>query len=172
MDLHLHDIDWLVSLFGAPSALSARGVTGLSGGVDDVADALRFPSLPGVPVTATASWMRGRRFESGFTAVFERAVLRNDSGKVSLRGPWMDELPMPDIAKSPDMYCRELAYFAGCVRRGVRPERCLPESTALSVQVVEAARRSVARDGAWTRPAAPGRPASGAGSSAKRTRRA
>ena len=149
LDIHLHDIDWLVSAFGPPAAVSARGAVGFSGGIDEVTASFRFPTLPGVPVTAEASWMRGGSFEGGIVAVFEKAVYQQNASGVTLRTPWREELPLPPLPGGPDMYGAEIEYFTRCVSDGRAAERCLPESTATSVRLVEAERRSAARDGAW-----------------------
>ena len=53
--------------------------------------------------------------------------------------------------KDADMYGLEIDYFADCVRRGVRPERCLPESTRESVRLALLQMKSAARGGAWVK---------------------
>ena len=49
------------------------------------------------------------------------------------------------------MYGLEIDYFAGCVLRGEKPERCLPESTRESVRLALLQMKSAARGGAWTK---------------------
>lgn len=147
LDLHLHDLDWVQASFGLPESLSCHGVKGRSGGFDDVQSIFRYGKT-GPIVTMRGSWMSGRGFQAGFSALFEKAVLSTEDGKLVLSDLFGKEMPFRyKIPKVRNMYAAEIEYFAGCIRKGVAPEKCMPESTAFSVALVEAERRSAAAGG-------------------------
>ncbi|MGI5869315.1 MAG: Gfo/Idh/MocA family protein [Kiritimatiellia bacterium] len=154
LDLHLHDLDFVQAMFGAPEAVACHAVRGLSGGWDDAETYFRFSSLPGAIVSAHGSWMQAATvFDAGFTALFEKAVYSVNAKGPNLRlidNPTKPVKP-PKADTSRDMYALEIDYFARCIQKGVSPERCMPESTANSVALVEAARRSAEKDGAWVK---------------------
>lgn len=149
LDLQLHDLDFAASLLGSPVALRTEGLRGPSGGWDETVTRLRYPGGAKAPlVTTEGSWLRAR-FAAGFEAVFERGYLEYSDWKLAA----FDEArrPVNLAVKDADMYGLEIDYFADCVRRGVRPERCLPESTRESVRLALLQGKSAARGGAWVR---------------------
>ena len=147
LDLQLHDLDFAVSLLGTPSAIRCEGLRGPSGGWDETISRLRYPGPKAPLVTTEGSWLRSR-FAPGFEAVFERGLLTYGDGKLEA----FDEKRRPvrpPARKDADMYGLEIDYFAGCVLRGERPTRCLPESTRESVRLALLQMKSAARGGAW-----------------------
>lgn len=147
LDLQLHDLDFAVSLLGTPLALRTEGLRGPSGGWDETVTRLRYGGGAKAPlVTTEGSWLRAN-FKPGFEAVFERGYAEYSDWKLKL----FDEnrKPLPCTVEDEDMYGLEIDYFAGCVRRGERPARCLPESTRESVRLALLQMRSAARGGAW-----------------------
>ena len=138
IDLHLHDLDWIQSALGKPVSLEARGLRGLSGGWDEVQTFFTLPES-GAIVAAMGSWMRADRFQAGFTAIFEKAVLHL-GGEPKLTDIHGKELKL--AFKPANMYFNEIAYFAKCVKTGSKPAKCLPESTALTVRLIELERQS------------------------------
>ena len=147
LDLQLHDLDFAVSLLGTPSAIRCEGLRGPSGGWDETISRLRYPGPKAPLVTTEGSWLRSR-FAPGFEAVFERGLLTYGDGKLEA----FDEKRRPvrpPARKDADMYGLEIDYFAGCVLRGERPARCLPESTRESVRLALLQMKSAARGGAW-----------------------
>ena len=147
LDLQLHDLDFAVSLLGTPSAIRCEGLRGPSGGWDETLSRLRYPGPKAPLVTTEGSWLRSR-FAPGFEAVFERGLLTYGDGKLEA----FDEKRRPvrpPARKDADMYGLEIDYFAGCVLRGERPARCLPESTRESVRLALLQMKSAARGGAW-----------------------
>ena len=149
LDLQLHDLDFAVSLLGTPSAIRCEGLRGPSGGWDETLSRLRYPGPKAPLVTTEGSWLRSR-FAPGFEAVFERGLLTYGDGKLEA----FDEKRRPvrpPARKDADMYGLEIDYFAGCVLRGERPARCLPESTRESVRLALLQMKSAARGGAWVK---------------------
>ena len=149
LDLQLHDLDFAVSLLGTPAAIRCEGLRGPSGGWDETVSRLRYPGPKAPLVTIEASWLRAR-FSPGFAAVFERGYLEYADGKLEAFDERRKPAKLPP-RKDADMYGLEIDYFADCVRRGVRPERCLPESTRESVRLALLQMKSAARGGAWVK---------------------
>ncbi len=147
LDLQLHDLDFAVSLLGKPAAIRCEGLRGLSGGWDETVSRLRYPGRGAPLVTTEASWLRAA-FKPGFEAVFERGLMEYDGHELKAFDAKRKPARLP-AKKDEDMYGAEIDYFAGCIRRGGRPERCLPESTRESVRLALLQTESAARGGAW-----------------------
>lgn len=145
LDLQLHDLDFCNHLLGTPEAIRTEALRGPSGGWDETATRLRY-GADGPLVTIEGSWLRAE-FRPVFEAVFERGLVEYADWK--LRAWDAKRKPVKFRVKDADMYGLEIDYFADCVRRGVRPERCLPESTRESVRLAALEARSAARGGAW-----------------------
>lgn len=78
LDLHIHDVDFVRSCFGAPDGLHVFGRRGVSGGFDHVHAVFEYEAIPG-GVHAEGAWLEGDvPFMLRFLVVCERAVLRYD----------------------------------------------------------------------------------------------
>ena len=143
IDLHLHDLDWIQSALGKPKSVAVRGLKGVSGGWDEVQVDFALKGCD-VQITALGSWMRAAKFQAGFSAIFDKAVLHCGNG-LTLTDIYGKEMKLK-VGKS-NMYFNEIAYFAKCVKTGADPERCLPESTRLTVRLVELERLSARAKG-------------------------
>ena len=78
LDLHIHDVDFVRSCFGAPDGLHVFGRRGVSGGFDQVHAVFEYEGIPG-GVHAEGAWLEGDvPFTLRFLVVCERAVLRYD----------------------------------------------------------------------------------------------
>ena len=148
LDLQLHDLDFAVSLLGTPAAIRCEGVRGPSGGWDEALSRLRYAGRNAPLVTTFGSWLR-TGWNWGFEAIFERGLLFCRNGEMEMRDETGKALRCK--VSDADMYGLEIDYFAACVRRGVRPERCLPESTRESVRLAALQQRSADRNGAWVK---------------------
>jgi predicted dehydrogenase len=149
LDLQLHDLDFAVSLLGTPAAIRTEGLRGPSGGWDETVSRLRYPGRDAPLVTTMGSWLRAA-FQPGFEAVFERGLVTYADGKLEAFDAKRKPAKLPP-RKDADMYGLEIDYFAGCILRGERPERCLPESTRESVRLALLQMKSAARGGAWVK---------------------
>lgn len=146
LDLHLHDVDWVAHVLGAPRAILASGRTGKSGGIDDVTAVFDYGDCH---ATIVGSWMYSS-FRMAFEAVFEDATVAWDGSQpMSLRRRGGEPEPVP--VEKGSAYVRELAYLCQCIRENRAPERCLPRSTAETVRLVELERRSIS-ERAWITP--------------------
>ena len=81
-DLHIHDIDYVLSVFGEPQALfSVKNVLGETNSY--VNTLLRYPDKV-ITVEGTWDLPASHPFEATFRVVFEKAVVENAGGKFML----------------------------------------------------------------------------------------
>ncbi|MFQ5854120.1 MAG: Gfo/Idh/MocA family protein [Anaerolineae bacterium] len=131
LDLHVHDLDFLYSIFGMPQAVCAVGVQSDTGAWDHVVTSLDFAAVKG---SAEASYLMpvGYPFSVGFRLVctkgsveYRSRVIRMDGERHPERSELMVyrpgqpayEVDTPDT----DGYLAELRYFVDCLNRGRRP---------------------------------------------------
>lgn len=76
VDLHLHDVDFLYHLFGAPAEVTSAGFPGPSSRIDRVNTLYRYPDHPALKLaTAESSWEAATfAFRMRYVATFERAT--------------------------------------------------------------------------------------------------
>jgi predicted dehydrogenase len=141
LDLHIHDTDFLLHLFGMPTAVVAQGLHDETGWTSITTQY----GYDGRIVTADGAWNYPEKFgfQMRFSAVFECAVLDYDSRSgitlVSADGP-AALLSLPPN----DGYYHELAYFLGCLERkepvAVSTGRQASESLRVVLTEIESAR--------------------------------
>lgn len=154
LDLHIHDLDALNWLFGAPRSVYARGRRGAPGGWDHSLTLLDYGLVQcfaegsvlmpdGYPFTMTL-WVLCERgsvefsFRAGGTGV-ETGGASGTSLMVYETGA----APRPLSAPGGDGYQAQVAYFVECVRANRQPERGSPEQGRLAVKTALAARESL-----------------------------
>lgn len=131
MDLHIHDIDFVMYMLGKPDSLRARGVIVSSGGIDDLSVNLNYKDGP--IVDAESSWARGG-WSCGMSAVFEKATIETDGGDVTI---YQKGKPNKTLKpKNDNMYFNEIAYFAKCVKTNTIPEVASIESTRETIRIL------------------------------------
>lgn len=128
-DLHIHDLDFVVSLLGMPEE---RSFTSAQAPDEDMAQQYRFTyrflqdGYP-VQVCAEASWFRGNYpWSAGYRVCFEKGVLEAKDGRLFLyrEGAEPEELDITEERKIPTginvpptgVYLEELEHFLGCVQ--------------------------------------------------------
>jgi predicted dehydrogenase len=144
MDLHVHDADFVNHLLGRPAAVCSTGAVGPSGGYDVVDTQYIYPDRAAVRAGGNLAMPEGFGFEAHFTAVFEHGGLAYSTaapgaGLTEYAG---GQTTHPDLPAT-DGYRAEIEYFVGCIERGEEPSRVPPDSSALSVRIVEAERESI-----------------------------
>lgn len=140
-DLHIHDLDLMVSLFGPPQSAVVEG----SGSRSLPFDEHNWFSYqyPGFRVTAEAAWyVAVIPFTASWRVSFESALAlcRNDRVILYEHGrPPCVPADRPEAAQetgisvpATDMYDRELACFVQCSRTG-QPPALLPPGEVLAV---------------------------------------
>jgi predicted dehydrogenase len=146
-DLHVHDVDFVNYLLGAPYEVQATGVRSPEATGHDLI-AARFTYRDGISVTVDGGWYAPGNygFYSRYEAVFERGVVRYHGGMqptLTVMHNDDDTVETPEVSGDP--YAAEMAYFADCLLRGCSPaEQHPPESSIASLQLVEAEVASIA----------------------------
>lgn len=142
LDLHLHDTDTVHYILGVPVAVTTRGITRPSGGIDEMVSFYEYAD--GALVAGEASWCRpGWSFST--TAVFEKATVEVDGSGVKIAYPESPfELVKPEGENG---YWTEIDYFARCVQENLEPEICSPESTRDSIRIALAEEQSALSGG-------------------------
>ncbi len=146
LDLHIHDVDFILSAFGMPRAVSARGMNMISEGapVDHVEASYLYDDMV---CTAQGGWVMPASFpfEMGFQVLGTGGLLEFSLA----RDPVLRFYPSDGEPVTPDYepgtgYENELAYFVSCIEQGQAPERVTPTSARESVRVVMAEAESIA----------------------------
>jgi len=148
LDMHIHDVDMVNWLFGRPAKVSAVGRSVLPGEGYDIVST-HYGYADGKVVNAQSDWtLEGDfGFEMTFRVNFERGNLVLD--KDGLRdNPEGAQGFKPEL--SPDMgYYREIKYFVEALLNDAPIETAPPESTLVTMEIVEAEIQSADRDGDW-----------------------
>lgn len=140
-DLHIHDLDLIVSLFGKPASM-----TFTSSGRANLPYKEHYRFLyqyPHLHVAAEAAWYHASfPFTARWRVYFENAVVVNDGDRV-VAYPYnaeprvfdtQDELQIPTGINIPvtGMFHRELLHFVHCAERNI-PSNCVPREQVLAV---------------------------------------
>jgi len=139
-DLHIHETDFLVSLFGVPQAVQTHE----SGGF---CQTQYFYDNQAV-ISASASWrnIAGFPFDAGFDAVFENATLRLRQKELTLYTNGKEEkLTVSSLLSEPltdNPYENEINYFCNCLVNQKQTDRNPPEQSLLSILVNQAELKS------------------------------
>ncbi len=142
-DLHIHDIDYLYSVFGKVDSVYAVGAREQSGCWNNVSTVLRFAC--GVSAVAEGFMdMTGRyEFTSGVRVNGDRASAeyQNKTGRLML---YEADAPARTVDISPyNPYQREVEYFADCVLNQ-KETTLVPDEDVISVlNILDAIRRSL-----------------------------
>ena len=141
VDLHIHETDMAVFLFGVPRAVTTVG---------DYKQCSTVYLYNGVGVSAQASWRKiaNYPFTSGFDANFENATLRFDGNGLFLldgKGEYNDLLQKenyPEFVKSDNAYENEIRYFLSGLKTG-EFDYCPTSESVMSTKTAYAELQSV-----------------------------
>lgn len=145
LDLHVHDVDYALQLFGKPKRVFAQGYPRTGAGVDRIHaswqyEADRVVQLEGywdVPETS------GFGFNMGFTAVFEGATVHWDSGSGKPLTVYRERCePEEPEMNGRDGYYGEIDYFLGCIERNEDPTVSTPAESREAVAIALAEKQS------------------------------
>lgn len=145
-DLHVHDLDVIVSLFGKPDSFSFTS----SGGADKgYKEHYRFLyTYKDMNVAAEAAWFNADiPFTARWRVYFENAVVINDGTRVVAyqfdREPRVfnteDAPKIPTGINLPPtgVFFHELSHFIDCVNRGVPSDKVRRETVLTVVELLE-----------------------------------
>ncbi len=143
LDLHVHDVDYLLFLLGRPQAVQAKGHVGESGGIDHVLAWYDY-GRDGPIVETEGSWIGGRAapFVMSFRMYLERATLDYSSDRekpLQLYADTPEELEIPSVSA----YGAEMDHFIRCVRLRMDSDVVPPESSRQAVALVLAEAKSI-----------------------------
>ncbi len=154
LDLHIHDLDALNWLFGAPRTIYSRGARGPSGGYDQAISLIAYDGVNAVaegttlmPAGYPFSMLLTVRCEGGAVEYVLRAggeqVDSAEAGQNSLLVYKPGEPPQPLPCVTGDPYAVEVAAFVQAAQTGVAPANGTPAQGRLAVATALAARRSI-----------------------------
>jgi predicted dehydrogenase len=152
-DLQVHDLDYLMNLFGVPDSVFAVGLQSDSGSWDHVASSLSYPvskvtieasyrMAPGWPFTSALRLMgTAGSVEYGFRVQGNVDVVEQAQHSLILysKGGTATRFEIDD----PDPYLRELEYFVDVVERGEQPDSVRPADARSVIAVLQATKQSL-----------------------------
>lgn len=118
VDFQIHDIDFMLSLFGMPKSLKSIGTQSVFGGWEQITTVMRHATA--VSCTEACNMMpNGYPFIATFCALFEKASVDYDcrQGR-SLVVHKPDEEPFYPHLGEKDGYQNEIDYYIACVKDG------------------------------------------------------
>jgi predicted dehydrogenase len=147
IDLHIHDVDFVLWLFGRPTGVFSRGYAKTSGEVDHVVTQYLYGSKEAPQlVTAEGSWCMadGFEFEMSFTINFENGTLDYDFARGAQALKLFREGRTEIVTcKAENGYVGELRYFTDCIRRGQDLSTVTGRDAVECLKVLDAERESV-----------------------------
>lgn len=152
-DLHIHDLDFLLSIFGLPEYLYARGSRSDSGAWDQVTNVL---SCGETTVLAEAGYRMpvGWPFTTAFRAVGAKGMIdysfqvKGNVDKAAMAENRLllyrsGQVPLIIDIDDPDPYRRQLEYFILCVQAGKQPFLVPARESRNDIAILEATARSL-----------------------------
>lgn len=152
LDLHIHDLDYITWLVGAPKRVLASGAAGPRGGIDSVLT-LAWEHESGAKSAAEGSLVLapGFPFNMALLVACEKATIRFDSAAspslvvYPFQGAtYAPPLPAPNIGVSTESlgnigslggYYNEIKYYLDCLEAGKHPDVVTPEAAREAVRL-------------------------------------
>ncbi len=150
LDLHVHDVDYALSLLGRPKSVSAHGY-GRGSGIDRVQSLWRYGKDTVVYLEGFWDMPPGFGFNMGFTAVFEKAAVVWDMNSGKPLTVFSGGSPETPAMAPTDGYYGEIEYFISCIEKGEKPRITTPKESRDAVAIALAEERSI-RSGKPVRP--------------------
>jgi predicted dehydrogenase len=152
-DLHVHDLDYLVNLFGLPLSVFANGLQTDAGCWDQVVSLLSYPTKK-ISIEASYQMPKGWPFTSTLRFMGTCGALEyrfRVDGNVDLIDRAQHSLILyPNEGRAtyfdlddPDPYLTELKYFVDMVQRGEKTHAVPPEQVRNVIAVLEATKHSL-----------------------------
>jgi predicted dehydrogenase len=155
LDLHLHDIDQVVSLFGRPKAVTSTGSKGVrsDNAVDHVFTFYDFEDDKMIVAEGGWSAADNSPFEMSFQLICEKAtVIFNPTG---LKEYYEDgSVIEPDVSvyPGPTGWHEELDNLLNAIQKGIPADKYLSPSEAVDgICIAEAEQKSINNNGAKTK---------------------
>lgn len=135
-DLLIHDVDFCLSVFGLPDAVSASGYENASRGIDCILGQLHYPKIGNVVITGGWHHPTAYPFSMEYTVVSDGGTMEFSSNGCPPTLYGCDGKSAALEAAEEDGYQAELRYFLNCCMEGRKPEFCPPEESAAAVKIM------------------------------------
>lgn len=143
LDLHVHDVDFAIHLFGKPDSIYAQG-TVTQYGVDRVHASWNYGDGRVVQIEGFWDMPTDFGFNMGYTAVFEKAALvwdMNTGKPLTLLKP-QQKAETPQLPNE-DGYHAEIRYFLECIEQQRDPQITTPAQSRDAVAMALLEKESV-----------------------------
>lgn len=132
-DMHIHDVDFVQSLFGQPDEISAVASSGRTA-CEAVSTVFKYKDAF-VNIKGDWSLPQSFEFETPYYLAFEKAMISYD-GKENIT-VFEDGRKYNIEVNSPDAYTNEIEYFADIVINGKKNTVNPPESSRDTIKLIE-----------------------------------
>ena len=146
-DLLIHDVDFALSLFGMPEAVSAAGYEDMPHGIDWILAQFWYPDIGAVAVSGGWHHPKSYPFSMEYTIVAQEGTLEFNSAGRPLTLYRKDGQEQPLATPEVDGYQAELEYFLDCVRTGRQPSFCPARESAAAIKLAQLMLQSRRRNG-------------------------
>lgn len=145
LDLHIHDVDFIASVWGTAPAVQAQGISLITEGqkVDHVIASYLYDDFVCI---AEGGWAMpgGFPFTMSYQVLGEKGLLTWAASEGPAPTFYPREGEPYSLEVSPETgYQREMQYFVECMESGQPPERVTPESAREAVRIVHAEAASI-----------------------------
>ena len=141
-DLHIHDLDYMVYVFGEPKEVKSNRVRRPE---QDFINAVY--EYPDFFIEAECSWYGCPfPFVAGYRFVFEKAIVSYEAGKcviyenngsiIDLTEEAQGDTGDINLPKS-DAYSEEIRYFVECVQKGKFSDKVKPEELSAVIRILQ-----------------------------------
>jgi predicted dehydrogenase len=145
LDLHVHDVDYVLFMLGKPHTVTAQAATrGNTHAYDRVHSLWHYPNGPVVQVEGYWDMPESFGFNMGFTFLFEKAAIVWDlcTGKpMTVFRNGAKEGEVPEVGPN-DGYFNEIDYFIGCIEKNETPTVSTPKESRDAVMIALAEKQS------------------------------
>jgi UDP-N-acetylglucosamine 3-dehydrogenase len=153
LDLHIHDLDFVYSLFGKPYTVHAAGFQGAAGGWDHILTTLEYPDKV-AQIEASTMMPSGFPFQMAFRLTGDRGCVdfrfggvaqvdQREEAQTELVVYTADNLPEHPVPPIKDGYLAEIRYFLKCLQGDSHPEIATLEEAREVLAIAFAAKRSL-----------------------------
>jgi predicted dehydrogenase len=143
LDLHIHDADFVLHVFGKPKSVFSRGSGSPRKGFDHIVTTYNYGGTSLIVAEGAWEYAPTFKFSMTFRVAMEKATLElGADGVLQLHGKDGSTKTMP-VAKG-DGYSRELQHFVECIAKNRSTTVVPPESAMQSVRLIEAEIESAA----------------------------
>jgi predicted dehydrogenase len=135
VDLHIHDIDYILYLSGMPEKVTSIGTSKVTKGIDHIMTEYSFAKGPKCYSEGGWAFPQNYPFRMAFWALFEKGALEFNSMNLPLTIYEEGKEAVKPKLPEGDGYLREIQYFLKCVEEGKYPETVTPEDARDSLKV-------------------------------------